>query len=196
VFTAANILTISRIFIAPLCLVGVLLDTPTGMHVAVALFIIGALTDYFDGLLARRYGQETPLGMELDPLADKVLTTTAWVAMVYVGVMPLWMAVIIIARDFATTVLRSYAVSKGAPIVTSLTAKAKTMAQMMFIGYALVAVWLDRTNIIPSLQMPAQQVLESTATWWIALSITVFTVFTLVEYLYGNRRIFTPRSRH
>ncbi len=195
-FTAANILTISRIFLAPLCLVGVLLDTAAGMHVAVVLFVVAALTDYFDGLLARRYGQVTQLGMELDPLADKVLTTTAWVALVYVGIMPLWMAIIIIGRDFATTLLRSYAVSKSKPIVTSTTAKAKTMLQMLFIAYGLVAVWLERTEVWPAAKNIASTIVHGRATWWVALVITAFTVFTLVEYLHRNRRLFTNTTSH
>lgn len=193
-FTVANILTISRIFIAPLFLAGVLVDTAAGMHVAVALFIVGALTDYFDGLLARRYGQVTQLGMELDPLADKVLTTTAWVALAYVDIMPLWMAVIIIARDFATTLLRSYAVSRGVPIQTTRSAKAKTMAQMLFIAYGLIVVWLERTQPFPELQPFVSTVARGSTTWWLGAGITTFTVVTLVEYLYRNRSLFQRDS--
>lgn len=194
-FTVANILTISRIFIAPLFLAGVLVDTATGMHIAVVLFIIGALTDYFDGLLARRYGQVTQLGMELDPLADKVLTTTAWVALAYVDVMPLWMAVIIIARDFATTLLRSYAVSRGVPIQTTRSAKAKTMAQMLFIAYGLIVVWLERTQPSSALQPFVSSIARGSTTWWLGAGITTFTVVTMIEYLHRNRSLFQRDSR-
>jgi len=194
-FTLANILTISRIFIAPLFLVCVLVDTAWGMHLAVGLFVAGALTDYFDGLIARRYGQVTELGMELDPLADKVLTTTAWVALVYMDVMPLWMAVAIIIRDFGTTVLRSYASSKRKPIITSVTAKVKTMIQMVFIAYGLIAVWLTRTNVIPSMTAVAKQALASPLTFWSIFVITLFTVFTTLEYLIVNRAIFRATSK-
>ena len=90
-FTWANIVTLLRLFLAPVFLVIVLMGN--GEHLVMALFVfaIAALTDWFDGILARRYGEVTPHGAFLDPLADKVLTTSAFVALYMYDVVPLWM---------------------------------------------------------------------------------------------------------
>jgi CDP-diacylglycerol--glycerol-3-phosphate 3-phosphatidyltransferase len=188
--TTANILTISRIFIAPLFLVLVLMDTVWGMHVAVVLYIVGAITDYLDGLVARRYGQMTELGTELDPLADKILTTMAWIAFFMLDIMPLWMVIVIVVRDFGTTVLRTYASSKGTPIVTSSLAKWKTFLQMLFIAYALAMVWLVRTRTIEAWVSQAHDLLYSDWTKRAIFLITAFTLYTAVEYIISNREVF------
>ena len=79
IFTIANILTICRIFMAPMFLVMMLTNTTWGIITGYFVFAIAALTDWFDGYLARKYGEETEQGEFLDPLADKVLTTTAFI---------------------------------------------------------------------------------------------------------------------
>lgn len=189
-FTVANILTIARIFLAPIFLVVLLTKTVWGMHTALVLFTVGALTDYFDGLLARRYGQVSELGMELDPLADKILTSVAFVALFLEDVMPLWMVVIIIIRDFGTTVLRGFASAKGRPVITSRTAKAKTFFQMCFIVYGLVMLWLGRTWPDEGVRRWAFDLLYSDITQVTIFAITVFTLWTAVEYLFTNRSLF------
>jgi len=189
-YTFANILTLSRFFIAPIFLVFILSDKPWGMDAAVILFVVGALTDYFDGLTARALNEESEIGQYLDPLADKVLTTSAWIAFWMVDVMPLWMVIVIILRDFGTTILRSIATSREHHFHTSRTAKWKTFLQMCFIVYALGLLWMSRSTLVPSYHERVTALLYSSTTFTIIFVITLFTLYTFIEYLVANRRLF------
>lgn len=190
-FTLANIITLSRLFIAPIFLVCILSDSPSAVTAAIILFIVGAATDWLDGYLARRYGEVTDHGIFLDPLADKVLTTSAFVALFLIDVMPLWMVIVIVVRDFGTTAMRSIADDRGTIMQTSYAAKVKTFLQMGFIIYALMLYWLvvagpgDETRIL------ARQTLYSTATYYIEFGITLLTIYTAVMYVFTNRHLFT-----
>ncbi len=188
--TIANLLTVSRLFIAPMFLAFILTETAFGMSAAAILFFIGALTDWFDGYLARKYGEESELGKFLDPLADKVLTSTAFVSFYIVDVMPLWMLVVIVLRDFGTTAMRSFAEEKGKPIVTSRNAKVKTFIQMVFISYALFLMWLSKTWTDVAIMKSANNLLYSSSTYYILLGITLFTLWTAVEYVFTNPYLF------
>lgn len=181
-FTIANILTLVRFFIAPVFVVCVLADTPLGMHLAVVLFVIGALTDYFDGALARKFGEETEIGMYLDPLADKVLTTAAFTTFYLVDIMSLWMLLVIVIRDFGTTVLRSVASSSGHPLVTSRSAKWKTFLQMCFIVYGLLLLWAVHNAPSDSIRTQASALLHAPITYFAILGITLFTLWTAIQY--------------
>ena len=118
-----NTLTLSRIFLVPL-LVVVLLTKFEGRLVlgvdkelvAAAIFGLASLTDWLDGYLARRRKQVTPLGQMMDPLADKLLTSAAFISLVQMEVAPAWMVAVIIGREFAVTALRSIAYSRGVTI--------------------------------------------------------------------------------
>jgi len=192
-FTIANIITLARLFIAPIFLVFALTDTAWAINVAAILFIVGAVSDYFDGLLARKYGEVTELGVYLDPLADKVLTTAAFVVFFVHDIMPLWMVIIIIIRDFGTTALRSLASAEGRPLVTSRSAKVKTFLQMAFIAYALVLMWARHMLGEPAAS-DAYRLLYSTPTYLAILGITLFTLWTAIEYVIDNRSMFHRES--
>jgi CDP-diacylglycerol--glycerol-3-phosphate 3-phosphatidyltransferase len=175
IYTIANILTLSRVFLAPLFLVAFISDSSYGKIIATLIFGVAAFTDYLDGAVARKYGEVTDLGNMLDPLADKALTGMAFVAFWWVDVMPLWMVIVIILRDFLTTALRSFMADEGHPLVTSRSAKAKTMVQMVVIcGLLLVA------SLIPDQ-------LLSPIIWWVLFLLTGFTTYTFVEYVVKNR---------
>lgn len=189
-YTFANILTLSRFFIAPVFLVCILSEQPWGMDAAIVLFLVGALTDYFDGLTARALNEESEIGQYLDPLADKVLTTSAWIAFWMVDIMPLWMVIVIILRDFGTTVLRSLATSREHHFQTSRTAKWKTFVQMCFIIYALTLLWMSHSTMLSIDHAAVRSVLYSQTTNGIILVITLFTLYTFLEYLVVNRRLF------
>lgn len=187
-YTVANMLTISRFFIAPVIIICVLADTAIGMHWAVVLFAIGALTDYFDGALARRMGEETALGSYLDPLADKALTTAAFASFYVIDVVPLWMLIVIVLRDFGTTVLRSIASTTPRPLKTSRTAKWKTFFQMAFIIYALLLQWSVHNAPSGALRSLAWNTLHADATYWAMAGITLFTLYTAIEYVIAHVR--------
>ena len=192
--TLANILTLSRFFLAPIFLIFALSESAEGVTAAVLIFAFAALTDWLDGWLARAYDDETELGAFLDPIADKVLTTSAFVVFYMIDVMPLWMLIVIVIRDFATTVMRSVAEQRGTVMKTSWNAKLKTFAQMVFIVYALSLMWLTFNASSEKGRSSAQDLLHGDITWTVLFGITVLTVLTLVEYIIHNKQLFRKAS--
>jgi CDP-diacylglycerol--glycerol-3-phosphate 3-phosphatidyltransferase len=153
-----NSLTVTRICLVPLLVVVLLtkfegrqiLGIPTEL-VGAGIFGLASLTDWADGYLARRRKQITPLGQVIDPLADKLLTSAAFISLVQMGLAPAWMVAVIIGREFAVTALRSLTYSRGVPIPASPLGKAKMIAQVV----AILALILSSAG-------PAADVL-----WWI-----------------------------
>lgn len=132
-----NRLTLIRIFLAPLFVFLFLIDNVYARLSALIIFILAALTDTVDGWLARKYNITTSFGKFMDPLADKILISSALVAFIALGYAKLWMVLPIIARDFFVTGLRSLAAYKGVLIVTTGFAKVKTTLQMITVGVIL-----------------------------------------------------------
>ncbi len=127
-------LTILRIFFVPLVVV-LLLTKGHNMDLwAVAVFLLAATTDLLDGYLARKRGQVTALGILLDPLADKLLTASAFISLVELHLVPAWMVVIIIGRELAVTGLRSIASAQGFLLQASDLGKSKMVLQVMAIS--------------------------------------------------------------
>ncbi len=132
-----NRLTVSRIF-AAFVLVGLLACPWPGCRTAALLvFVLASLTDALDGSIARRTGQSTDFGALMDPLADKILITGVFIAFVGLRLVPAWMVMVLVAREFAVTGLRLLAASKGAILAAERGGKWKTLAQMITIIAAL-----------------------------------------------------------
>ncbi len=155
---------------------------------ACVLYLIGAITDYFDGMIARKYQIITAEGKFVDPLADKMLTSAAFIAFVQLDIVALWMILIIIIRDFGTTFLRIWAKKIDIRINTSLLAKWKTFIQMIFIAYILTFVFLKNTELI-SPQI-ADKIIYSDVTYISMLLLTLFTIWTAIEYVLANKEHF------
>ena len=187
-FTLANIVTISRLFLAPVFLVCILIDSPTAVTWSVVIYLVAALTDWLDGYLARKFGEVTSHGVFLDPLADKVLTTSAFIALVVHDIVPLWMVVVIIVRDFGVTAMRSIADDRGMAMQTSYAAKVKTFSQMIVIAWALILFWLHKQS--PS-SPEYLYLLSSEVTGVAMLIVTLLTIYTAIHYIIVNRRIFS-----
>jgi CDP-diacylglycerol--glycerol-3-phosphate 3-phosphatidyltransferase len=145
-----NSLTITRIFLVPL-LVVVLLTTFEGRMifgvrkelVGAAIFGLAALTDWLDGYFARRHKQVTTLGQFIDPLADKLLTVAAFIALVQLDLAPAWMVAVLLGRDLAVTGLRSVAYSRSISIPASPLGKIKMVAQTV----AILALILGKDHL-------------------------------------------------
>ena len=150
-----NALTLLRIFLVPLLLAVLLTRTESGVLVGTGIFGLAVLTDYLDGYFARRRNQVTKLGILLDPVADKLLTAAAFIALVEMDAVPAWMVVIIVGRELAVTGLRSIAAGRGVVIAASTLGKWKMALQVVAIfllllgrrqpmlqGPALVTLWL------------------------------------------------------
>ncbi|MGL4731026.1 MAG: CDP-diacylglycerol--glycerol-3-phosphate 3-phosphatidyltransferase [Clostridium sp.] len=144
----ANKLTVIRMILVPFFLIFMALDTRIGILVATIIFIVASITDKLDGYIARSRNQITNFGKFMDPLADKLLVTSALVVLVEFGIMPAWMVMIIIAREFAVSGLRTIAASEGIVIAASQWGKWKTVMQMTFIIVALIN--LNVKNLILS----------------------------------------------
>jgi CDP-diacylglycerol--glycerol-3-phosphate 3-phosphatidyltransferase len=166
-----NTLTLLRIFLVPL-LVVVLLTPPwttawikqqvqetTALHwlvdlsswlstwrevVAVVIFLVAASTDWLDGYLARRRGEVTTLGTLLDPIADKLLTVSAFISLVELRLAPAWMVVVIVGREFAVSGMRSIAAARGVVIAASGWGKFKTVSQVVAITLLILTNTLEK----------------------------------------------------
>jgi CDP-diacylglycerol--glycerol-3-phosphate 3-phosphatidyltransferase len=141
-------LTLLRIFIVPL-LVALLLTKGRNMDLwAVAVFLVAAGTDLLDGYLARKRSQVTTLGILLDPIADKLLISAAFISMVELHMVPAWMVVIIVGREFAVSGLREIASAEGFALGASELGKTKMVMQVIAVvvivlgqRYSLLHQW-------------------------------------------------------
>jgi CDP-diacylglycerol--glycerol-3-phosphate 3-phosphatidyltransferase len=138
VLNIPNLLTMGRVVMIPLCLWFLDRDTPKDGFWATMVFTAAALTDVLDGYLARKMGVVSVLGKLLDPLADKLIVMATLVWMVPMGRIPAWVVVVLLAREFSVTSLRSVAASEGVVIAAGQEGKTKTALQMLGIITLLV----------------------------------------------------------
>lgn len=130
VLTVPNLLTLVRLLSAPFIAMCLGVEEAWLVWSGAILFAVAALTDGIDGWIARRYGQSTPEGAFLDPLADKVLVLSVLLPLTWVGIAPVWMVVILVLRDISATLLRWYSLQQGEPVQTLPAARLKTFVQM------------------------------------------------------------------
>ena len=184
----ANKITVSRVIMIPIFLIFFLVPMPFGnvtigqsvisgaRLIAAIVFIIASFTDFLDGRLARKYNLVTNFGKFFDPLADKLLVMSALVVFVGINVVPSWMVIVILAREFAVTGLRTIAADEGVVLAASRMAKWKTASQM-------VAIILFLFDNIPfgTDGFPLAMIFM-----WIAVVMTIVSGW---EYFYKNREI-------
>ena len=145
----ANKLTLIRIFLVPVFLLFIATkDIPYGSFIATFIFILASLTDKLDGYVARSRNQITNFGKFMDPLADKLLVTAALISLVELQVVPGWAAVVIIAREFAVSGLRSIAAAQGRVIAASWWGKIKTVIQIVAIILLLLKVNIHDAKLL------------------------------------------------
>ncbi len=185
-----NQLTVLRIILTPVFLVLFLADETILKQISLVVFIIAAITDWYDGWLARKFNYITNWGKFLDPLADKILTSTAFLAFAFQGVLEMWMVIAIIVRDFLITGLRMYSDYRGGSMSTSLSAKWKTFIQMAFIYYLLLIYTLQTIKPLNDNYKYIFDILTNqTFIYYAMLVVTVITLYTGVSYLYSNRKL-------
>ncbi len=192
-----NQLTILRIILTPVFLFFFLYDDPTFKVISLGIFIIAALTDWYDGWLARKFNYITNWGKFWDPLADKILTSTAFIGFVILNIIPLWMILVIITRDLIITSLRAYADYKDFSFPTSYYAKWKTFLQMTFLYYLLLAyvgqntfqIYIGDKNIFLIL-------MNRDFIYFAMLIITAITFHSGVTYVYKNRMLIKDLLTH
>jgi CDP-diacylglycerol--glycerol-3-phosphate 3-phosphatidyltransferase len=174
-----NVLTLLRILLVPVLVVALLDATPNGSIVAAIVFAAAALTDGLDGYIARSRRSITTFGKVMDPIADKLLIAAALISLVSLNRVEPWVAMVIIAREFAVSGLRVAAGVQGVVIPASVLGKAKTIAQVAAIFAAIAAHDADA--------------------WWVQVLLYVAVAMTLASgadyFLNFRRRIEEARER-
>lgn len=174
-----NKLTMMRVFMIPVFVLFMLVNiTPYDNWIALTIFIIASLTDLLDGKIARKYNLVTNFGKFMDPLADKLLVCSAMICLVAMNLIPAWIVIVIIAREFIISGFRLIASDNGVVIAASYWGKFKTVFQMVMI--CLMIANISAIKIVTDIVM------------WIAL---ILTVVSLVDYLVKNKDVMKDSNR-
>lgn len=176
-----NKITLFRVFMIPLFVVLMMLQRiPGNEFYALAVYAIACISDALDGHIARKYNLITDFGKFMDPVADKLLVCSALICFVEQGLMPAWIALIIIARELIIDGFRLVAAGKGIVIAASIWGKAKTVVQMIACFVLILNADYLLFNIL-------EQVL--------IYGSLVLTVISLCDYIYKNRTVLTEGTR-
>ena len=169
-----NKLTVLRMALVPFFVAFLLLSpgNESFKWIALVLFVVASLTDYFDGQIARKHNLITNFGKFMDPLADKILTISGMICLIELGRIPAWIVIIIVAREFIISGFRLIAAESGVVIAANYWGKFKTTFQMIMIILMIVN--------LPQLQ------LITTIVMWIALALTIIS---LVTYINANKQL-------
>ena len=170
-FNLPNLLTVLRILLVPVLVVALLEETRNGDLVAAFVFALASATDFADGWLARSRGDVTNFGKLMDPIADKLLIAAGLIALVYLDRLAAWIAMVIIAREFAVTGLRLVAAEQGVVIQASWLGKVKTSLQVAaiicLIAFNPAPLWVDL----------------------LVYAAVAATVISGIDYFFGFRRL-------
>ena len=167
-------------------------DNPQNVKVSPLLFSAASLTDYFDGKIARRDKLITNFGILMDPLADKILVCSAFIAFVGLGWMPAWMVVVVVARELAITGLRLLAASRNLVLAAERFGKHKTISQIVAIISILVLHSYRQVGVVGQL-FGLRLFGEPWVNWFAtyAIAVAVFLTFTSgAIYLWRNRKLY------
>ena len=183
-----NILTIFRILLTPLFIVCLFYPNMYSNLWALFIFILASITDAFDGHYARKYDQVTRHGKFLDPLADKILVSSAFISFAIMDIIPYWMVILIIFRDLFVTGLRMAMESQGLTMITSKIAKAKTTTQISVIIFILAFLGFQIFDM-SWLGIVYDFIIDYRVIYYFTMIATIFTVITGITYLYNNKNI-------
>jgi CDP-diacylglycerol--glycerol-3-phosphate 3-phosphatidyltransferase len=173
--TLPNLLTVFRMLLVPVLCAILLLEVPSGDAVAAGIFALASATDVADGYIARRQHTVTTFGKLMDPLADKLLVTSALVSLVALDRLEAWVAMVIIAREFAVTGLRQIALEQGHVVAASVWGKLKTALQVAMV---LVLIIFESRPLVVDL---------------LVYATVAVTVLSGADYFFGLRRLIAER---
>ncbi|HET9111338.1 MAG TPA: CDP-diacylglycerol--glycerol-3-phosphate 3-phosphatidyltransferase [Ktedonobacterales bacterium] len=185
-----NLLSLARLVATLPLVVLILINTPGAYLWATALFFLASITDTFDGRIARRYKLVSNLGVFLDLTADKVYVAAMLVAFNQIAIIPAWITIIIITREFLVSGLRSLAAAQGVVIPAGRWGKQKTMLTLIALGGILLALGLGGHTAFP-LGLSTGGAPHSFADYLLGLSdiilllAVIWTIFSAVEYVRG-----------
>jgi CDP-diacylglycerol---glycerol-3-phosphate 3-phosphatidyltransferase len=188
-----NKLTVSRFALTAAFLAAIFSEIRFHESIALAFFLAASITDYYDGMIARRDKLITNFGILMDPLADKILVCSAFIAFVGRDLMPAWMVVVIVARELAITGLRLLAASKNVVLAAEGYGKHKTVSQMVAIISILVqasheqwGAWAEGVFGFRILGTPWMTTFTELSKWLAVM----FTAISGAMYLWRNRHLY------
>jgi CDP-diacylglycerol--glycerol-3-phosphate 3-phosphatidyltransferase len=188
--TLPNQLTLLRILLTPVFVLLLMSGTSLYLQLSLVVFVVAALTDWYDGWIARKMGHSSRWGKFLDPLADKILSSAALLTFVGLNLVDGWMVWVVIVRDFLITGLRSYAEYLDKPIITTRGAQAKTFGQFVTIYYILI-LYVGR-SIPPVYQQfgpTIDALMHPKVLFGMMLLVTLSTAGTGIAYVFDNRNV-------
>ncbi len=159
-----NSLTVARIFMVPVLVAVLLTEFPDREFWGLGIFLLAAATDLMDGIIARRTKRITVTGALLDPVADKLLISAAFISLVELDLAPSWMVTCIVGREFAVTALRMVAIERRIPIAANAWGKAKTGSQVVAVALLILGHQLGQWIVLGILAL------------WVALALTVLSM--------------------
>ncbi len=156
---------------------------------SLVLFIVAALSDFFDGLIAQKRNMITDFGRLMDPIADKILVLAAFAAFVQMQLIEAWMFVIIVSREILITSLRLFALNKGKVLSAARAGKHKTVSQMLVIFLILVFIVIKEVMLAYFTWNPAWETIFRQAIYFLMLLTVGLTLYSGFSYLWENRKV-------
>ena len=183
--TIPNILTVFRILLTPFFIFFLFNESESSGVYSLIIFTVASFTDAYDGYYARKYNAVSESGKFLDPLADKILASSAFISFAVLGLIDIWMVAIIILRDVFVTLLRMRMKKGGESLVTSNIAKSKTAAQLITIIFTLIYLSINNSTV-PILDNLSGQIDQFNLVYNLTFIVSLFTVFTGFMYVKDN----------
>lgn len=183
--TIPNILTVFRILLTPFFIFFLFNESESSGVYSLIIFTVASFTDAYDGYYARKYNAVSESGKFLDPLADKILASSAFISFAVLGLIDIWMVAIIIFRDLFVTLLRMRMKKGGESLVTSNIAKSKTAAQLITIIFTLIYLSINNSTV-PILDSLSGQIDQFNLVYNLTFIVSLFTVFTGYMYVKDN----------
>ncbi len=180
-----NKLTMLRMLLVIVFVVFMCLSTKFvwAKYVSLGAFVVASITDFLDGYISRKKNLVTKFGKIMDPLADKMLVASGFILLATAGVIPAWMAVIIVLRDFFVTGLRNFGADNNKDLAASLTGKVKTVFQLLAIILALVGTYNFGDFVTQSLVMTPIELLINIGMSVSVAAAVLATVWSLIDYI-------------
>lgn len=190
--TLANKITFLRIILAFVFMFFLFCQGPIFKVLALVIFSLAAISDYYDGWLAKKRNQISNLGKILDPIADKILILGAFISFVQLNIIEVWMVVLIFIREFIITGLRAYALTEGKVLAASRAGKQKTVSQMVAIFFILISIIARDYLIKFSLWNTLYENMIHTSIYVVMNVAIILTLTSGLSYLWENRKIIFP----
>jgi len=186
--TLPNLLTLFRIFLTPVFIVCLFEDFNGAQLWALIIFIFASITDAYDGYYARKNDMVTDTGRFLDPLADKILVSSAFISFAIMGLIDFWMVGLIIFRDLFVTALRLIMASNGFTMMTSNIAKSKTTLQIIMIIFTLIFLSINGFEP-PLFHSIIKYIVDYKLIYYLTMLVSIFTIYTGLVYIIDNRKV-------